>query len=1032
MTQSVSPRNASSARTRESAEAAEAAALGGAGTGADASAAASTAASSGALSSASSVTSSASISQECNCEYHYFDVDYNFSPHQLPFMLQTVLCHDLHNLTKTTSETFGDFYYYTPGRLLVIPTIVSYYNLICKRIQNCHNIINKLITDINTELQKILTKNISNNNIIDNYLKIIIFYKILKKWQESYNEFITEHKQIIENEEFFKSIFKIKPDNFEYKNLGDILNEINFYYYLYYYIFQPDAKIALGVFHYYPLPIEQSEKILYYLNNSVRFLTNMLGEEIVVPIKPPEGKEMNQYNTRKVQLPKYDSFTTQSFTDYKKLKLEYEDNIISTYYDYDKKNTSSKQFVKSKETELPPSIYLKMNDFYKYTTIQIIKTILSKIKLDPKIFDPIKTYLLKYYKLSKVEDIYIYLVLAKIIEIIIQDKYKEIIHKAINTNKNFIQHGSGNTESTIDIVIFDLSKKAISISLDLTSILPKTFDGAKNYNDLYKLIKLPTPDECNPSYECTFILYPNDLTNIHKFKMKYCIMINSDIVNELLVRGGTPTQINNENITSLYYLLKNYNYSPLEIIMNKYKEFKLYLDIEPYKQYITEELRNIINKINPPMSGITSLHFDSPVVVPKQTLNCILNNFNEYLYGEVHQLIISNNRFGNNEFEYLKLSFNISTYLVIHYLSNIISNESAVDNYFYTAIGDLKIYKNLSKLVAFELCKTKKDTFKYYEGQKDLVIGIYKTDIEKEMKQLETDIAFIESFAESRIYYYQTKNFSNSQSMGMIEEYKIFADELKQGNWVGSNDTYYGHIKLLKAWKTLFDCAVNSKNWTENNNIYIIKILLDQQKKIDNRDELKKISDELPNILYVCEKYFTTLKYTEINTTAKFIKDMLNYVAKIVFGTSIILLVRRILFTYFNTIEILEDDFNTKMKTIQAKIERIFTDTQFITTLENETLPELVTIASNIYTNKTDEMNSGNKSRQILQKLFAPFKNSSITLPDEVLNKFDKQVVEYLDLFIIRTIEMWHVNAENIFKYFINNYRCLKTLLCFI
>jgi hypothetical protein len=130
--------------------------------------------------------------------------------------------------------------------------------LICKRIQNCHDIINKLITDINTELQKILRQNISNNNIIDNYLKIIIFYKILKKWQESYNEFIAEHKQIIENLESFKSIFKIKLDTFEYKNLGDILNKINFYYYLYYYIFQPDAKIALGVFHYYPLPIEQS------------------------------------------------------------------------------------------------------------------------------------------------------------------------------------------------------------------------------------------------------------------------------------------------------------------------------------------------------------------------------------------------------------------------------------------------------------------------------------------------------------------------------------------------------------------------------------------------------------------------------------------------------------------------------------------------------------------------------------------------------------------------------------------------------
>jgi hypothetical protein len=220
--------------------------------------------------------------------------------------------------------------------------------------------------------------------------------------------------------------------------------------------------------------------------------------------------------------------------------------------------------------------------------------------------------------------------------------------------------------------------------------------------------------------------------------------------------------------------------------------------------------------------------------------------------------------------------------------------------------------------------------------------------------------------------------------------------------------------------------------WINNDNIYIIKILLEQQKKIDNRDELKKISDELPNILYVCEKYFTTLKYTQINETAEFIKGMLNYVAKIVFGTSIILLVRRILFTYFNTIEILEDDFNKKMDKIQDKIKTILEETQFIKILEEETLPELVTLASNIYIDKTDEMNSDNKSsRQILQKLLALLKESSITLPDEILNIFNKQVVEYLDSFIIKTIEMWHVNAENIFKYFINNYRCLKTLLCF-
>jgi hypothetical protein len=339
-------------------------------------------------------------------------------------------------------------------------------------------------------------------------------------------------------------------------------------------------------------------------------------------------------------------------------------------------------------------------------------------------------------------------------------------------------------------------------------------------------------------------------------------------------------------------------------------------------------------------------------------------------------------------------------------------------NYLCTNIKDMNIHDDLNTLIVSELLETRNKLLIHYNTLKEASFGDYKIEIENEIEIINGQITILERFVLTPKYY---NNISCVSNNNILTDYDSIADTLK--------DELYGHIKLLKAWEILFD----KTDFINNNNINLINILLDQQGNITNYEKLKEISDKLPNILYVCENYFTTLKYTEINRTAKFIKDMLNYVAKIVFGTSIILLVRRILFTYFNTIEILEDDFNTKMKHIQDKIERIFTETQFITTLENETLPELVTIASNIYTNKTDEMNSDKKSsRQILQILFASLKNSSITLPDEVLNKFDKQVVEYLDLFIIRTIEMWHVNAENIFKYFINNYRCLKTLLCFI
>jgi hypothetical protein len=643
-----------------------------------------------------------------------------------------------------------------------------------------------------------------------------------------------------------------------------------------------------------------------------------------------------------------------------------------------------------------------MNEFYKYTTIQIIKSVINSIT--DAVNTKIKKYLKDYYKLENIDedDIYINLVLAKIIEIIIQENYKRIINKVINNyNKaegNYIQYGSGKntTMSTIDIVIFDLTRKDINISLDLNDVVPISLHKTNEYRDFYKLINTSTYDECNPTEKCTFILYPNDLTNIHKFKMKYCILINSDIIEKLLDNGGSPYHTDNDNLTSLFYLLKNYNYEPIEKIKATYKNFSFYT--EQYKQYIIEELTNIINKIIP----------STPTASGKYQLNCILNNFNEYLYNDIHQLIVTNNRYGSNEFVYLKLSFNISTYLVLHYLTHIISPNMV--NYLCTNIKDMNIHNDLNTLIVSELLETRNKLLIHYNTLKEASFGDYKIEIEKEIEIINGQITILEQFVLRPKYY---NNISCVSNNNILTDYDSIADTLK--------DELYGHIKLLKVWKTLFD----KTDFINNNNINLIKILLDQQGNITDYEKLKEISDKLPNILYVCENYFTTLKYTEINKTAKFIKDMLNHVAKIVFGTSIILLVRRILFTFFSKME------SHEIVDIQNKIETILTDTNFITILEDETLPELVTLASNIYINKTDEMNIDNKSsKQILQKLFGLLKNSSITLPDEILNKFDKHVVEYLDSFIIKTIDMWHVNAENIFKYFINNYRCLKTLLC--
>ena len=91
---------------------------------------------------------------------------------------------------------------------------------------------------------------------------------------------------------------------------------------------------------------------------------------------------------------------------------------------------------------------------------------------------------------------------------------------------------------------------------------------------------------------------------------------------------------------------------------------------------------------------------------------------------------------------------------------------------------------------------------------------------------------------------------------------------------------------------------------------------------------------------------------------------------------------------------------------------------------------ELVKSASEIFDNKFDEQGYTTRPpRDIFIDFFQLFESSPIKLPNEIMNIFMKDVVSYFDTFTTKTIILWQVNAENIFKYFINNYRCTKTLL---
>jgi hypothetical protein len=257
---------------------------------------------------------------------------------------------------------------------------------------------------------------------------------------------------------------------------------------------------------------------------------------------------------------------------------------------------------------------------------------------------------------------------------------------------------------------------------------------------------------------------------------------------------------------------------------------------------------------------------------------------------------------------------------------------------------------------------------------------------------------------------------------------------------------------LLYAWKKLLNEKI-----INNYNIIPIYLLEHQYKIINNNpidlSELNKIKVTFKHIAQLCEKYFILPHYTDDNLILKFIKDMLVYITQIIIGSNIELIIRRLLFTYLlNTLG------NKDLKFINDTIECILTNKLELLNYNNYNLldylykiicSKLVNNCSEIYKNEIEKESHNIESVcEILSSYFDLFnlstfpedESSSCTLgakaayiiPKEILQMFKESTIQYFDIFIANAITLWHVNAENILKYFINNYRCLETLCIII
>jgi hypothetical protein len=165
---------------------------------------------------------------------------------------------------------------------------------------------------------------------------------------------------------------------------------------------------------------------------------------------------------------------------------------------------------------------------------------------------------------------------------------------------------------------------------------------------------------------------------------------------------------------------------------------------------------------------------------------------------------------------------------------------------------------------------------------------------------------------------------------------------------------------------------------------------------------------------------------------------MLIYLTKITIGNSIELILRRIFLTYLqDAADAAKDD---SLKEINIKItywlEEDFAGilnsdgekTSLLKYLYNEICPKLVKNNAEIFEDKNEEAGFVSQTtREILLGYFNLF--DELNLPENVVGHIKKEVTNYLDTIIGKTILLWHVNFENILKFFINNYRCLETYL---
>jgi hypothetical protein len=962
-------------------------------------------------------------------------------------------------------------YYNIEDRELRIPTHNAYANALLKKILHYQNQINNLIKksslvsveNIIQEMIKGTTTQLSKL-YLEIYPTLVLYSNILDGLKESWDD-LTKHykKDATFNNLEPNQLINGKPiNNYDYIKLARALNKINSNYYIYYYLYQPGKLMGLSRFNYYQIPVEYPTKSFYYDGNAV------LAQNLV-DISSGIDQPMINLDTVILLGNTTNDHADQSINQLKMLNEGYINNFKVGNYssildDYTNMKlptsnfTSKKDFVIFKESPLPPSLYNALGEFYKFVLIELVKTVLGKIEAG-KAADPEKTIWEKSNLLVKTTGIAIdqynlttYSLMMKLIQELVKEQIGIYINNAVIAKYNLFI--SDKTLSTINSSLV-LPTKDMQVNLTFSSVKLDTISQKQDVKNMFSLVIQPPKSPIEP-----FILYPNDLTNINKLRSKYGVIINPKIVEIMMKSSASPYATNADGYSTIFPIIKNYNYQLIQTLKsNGMIDFRSFN--ESPLTFIQQENLNNLDK------------FLGSFDISKVKIKDLLGNIDGYLYNDVKSMITANELFGNNILVYLPESFNMSTYLTLQYLSESLDYNSNIDfniidfenviglinnsqiihtnlnrNFLGEKLNTLRVPKEINKIIIQHLISEKKKEFVLIIEK---INNLDKKD--EELKKGDSSIYTKINIKSSKLYLDLFKNQTAlkteikklTKMINSVPNLKSNSGIHTIDQLIPSYENYnciFDNIGLMiKAWSNLLETNLKS-----NYNLVPIYLINKQKQLVEkitpnNLDDLVKIEKVMNHWAMIAELYFSTKKYTSENQTLVFIEQLLNYITKMVIGNGIELMMRRVLMTWLQNASTTKDyDYQQINEIIEyileseltGKTDSVGASTNMLKELYEVVCPNLVKNSAEIFENKSDEQaHYVQNTKEILLNYFQLLDLTTWgnKIPSEIKDIFRVQVVNYFDTITTKSISLWFVNVENILKFFINNYRCLKTMM---